>query len=84
VLDADRVKLYKNGAPVAKTAGEAPALDSTLDLSNNRHLVIGNDDDGGKAPAGKIYYAAIYAAALTVEQLTHNAAVLLAGDDTPP
>ncbi|XYH93158.1 LamG-like jellyroll fold domain-containing protein [Sorangium sp. So ce1128] len=88
----DRVRLYINGAPARRSSSvsgycamhvSVPPLGTTLDLPDGRHLVLGNRELGQRSFSGALYYAALYAKALTPAEIERNAAALLASDDRP-
>ncbi len=60
-----------------------PGVDTTLDLAEGRHLVLGNRELGGRSYSGAMYYAALYAKALTAAEIEQNAVALLISDDGP-
>ena len=79
----ERVRLYVNASRVPNLAPTPPDQNDTLVIDDGRHFVIGNREIGGRTIQGTIYYAAIYDAALTAEQVLFNTTLLLANDDTP-
>ncbi|HTN83225.1 MAG TPA: LamG-like jellyroll fold domain-containing protein [Sorangium sp.] len=88
----DRVRLYINGVPARRISAvggycgmhaSVPPLGTTLDLPDGRHLVLGNRELGERSFSGALYYAALYAKALTPAEIERNAAALLASDDRP-
>lgn len=79
----DRVTVYVDGTEVV-TQG-ALSNGSPLPASLMGRLRIGNDYDGtGSSMEGNVYYAAIYAAALTEQEVAVNFDRLIASDDTEP
>lgn len=85
VLDASRedsksVALYLDGS----LHGEPIllGLDAQINLSANGHLVLGNRDTGQQSFRGNLFYAAVYATALSPAQVAQNAQRLRACDDT--
>lgn len=88
----DRVRLYINGVPARRSSSvsgycamhaSVPPLGTTLDFPDGRHLVLGNRELGERSFSGALYYAALYAKALTPAEIERNAAALLASDDRP-
>ncbi|WP_437580827.1 LamG-like jellyroll fold domain-containing protein [Sorangium sp. So ce887] len=88
----DRVRLYINGATAPRSNPvvgycamhkRVPGVDTTLDLAEGRHLVLGNRELGGRSYSGAMYYAALYAKALTAAEIEQNAVALLIRDDGP-
>ena len=81
----DRVKLYQNGMlmPKDNTKCKDPAKSAGVDLLTNRHLVLGNTEDGQRSPKGTIYYAALYEKPFTQARAAEHAKILLASDDAP-
>lgn len=77
----DRAKLYINGAPATRTGGTSPAQFYDPPILLTDYLAIGNVEGAGRSPDGDIFYAAIYTAALSPEQVAHNAQRLAASDD---
>jgi hypothetical protein len=78
-----RARVYLNGSPLQRIGGSLPDLGEVLDLGTGRHYVIGNREIGDRSILGAIYYAALYTTALTEEEVSDNAIVLLASDDDP-
>ncbi len=78
----DRLRIYVNGGRLPIIT-DIHVAQEALDLGIGRHFVIGNREIGGRTIEGVIYYAAVYAAALSEEQVLQNTALLLADDDTP-
>lgn len=75
-------RIYVDGAPTPVVmVGEGNAIN--LD---DCHFAIGNRQSGssdGRSPRGRIFYAAVYDAALTPDRVARHAAHLLADDDAP-
>lgn len=90
---AARLRLYVNGAPAPRLTpaggycaedARLPDVDAALDLlPEGRHFVLGNRESGGRTFAGALYYAALYARALTDAEIQRHVAGLLASDDRP-
>lgn len=76
------VRFYVDGAPTqVTTVGNANVIN--LD---GCHFAIGNRLSGsgdGRSPRGRIFYAAVYDAALGPERIARHAAHLLVDDDAP-
>jgi hypothetical protein len=89
LTSSDRVRAFIDGVAVAPTLLNPPSSGHTFGLNGDTALSLGNrfPFDGGasedRAIGGTLYYAAVYAGALSDEQVAHNAAILLANDDTP-
>jgi hypothetical protein len=79
----DRARLYVNASPAARIGGTPPALDQVVDLDTGCHFVLGNREIGLRSFRGRLYYAAMYTAALTPDEVLHNTAVLITDDDGP-
>jgi hypothetical protein len=83
-LAPDRVQLYVDGVAQPSLGLLIPGLNEAITIaSDDNHYVLGNINDGGRGIAGTIFYAAMYTAALTPDEVDHNAEILLANDDTP-
>jgi hypothetical protein len=80
----DRARCYVNGSRLTGLDGIAPTQDALIDLSTNRHFVIGNREIGGRTIVGSIYYGALYNVPLTDEEIFGAVGVLLANDDATP
>jgi hypothetical protein len=87
---SDRLRGFVDGVAVAPTLLGPPPSGHTFGLNGDTALSLGNCfplASGGpedRAIGGTLYYAAIYAGALSDEQVAHNAAILMASDDSPP
>jgi hypothetical protein len=81
--EGDRAILYLDGVRQDPSGGSGPGFNETIDLQVGQSLVIGNTQDGSRAGDQRIFYAALYASALSEEDVANNAAVLLEDDDTP-
>lgn len=79
-----RRRLYVNGALAPSFDATAPAQLSNVNLSMATTLSLGNRTAGTHSFGGTMYYAALYDAALTEEEISANAAQLLLDDDLPP
>jgi hypothetical protein len=73
--------MFVNGALVDGEGGEEDIAPGTALALGDAQLCIGNRDIGSRAPDGEIYYAAFYAVALDVDEITANVTRLLANDD---
>jgi hypothetical protein len=80
---AERVEMFIDGVSTPSTGGNAPSEDASASFPNGGRIVIGNREDGDSSPQATIYYAAVYAGALTDEQIANNALVLSSDDDGP-
>ncbi len=81
---ADRVKLYKDGALLAKTGGTDPPQNETISIPNGKNFLIANRELCCRSFDGDIYYAAQYNAALTAAEVSNNSSIMLASDDSAP
>lgn len=79
-----RRRLYVNGALAPSFDADAPAQLSNVNLAMATTLSLGNRTAGAHSFGGTLYYAALYDAALTEEEIAANAAQLLLDDDLPP
>jgi len=81
----DRVRLYVDGARLALSPNDSqivlPALGESIDIPDGKNFVVGNRDCC-RSPLGVIYYAAIYAAALTTAEVKRHAQLLGENDDS--
>lgn len=85
--DAQRVRPYVNGKPVNNQAQGVLQGGEVISLGAGASLVLGNalaqDGTASRSFSGRLYYAALYAGALTEAQIKNNAATLMVRDDTP-
>jgi hypothetical protein len=79
VLDGSTVTLYVDGSPATPVSTTAVPVD----LGVSTHFMLGNTRTYTNTMRGRIYYAALYTAALTPDELAHNAQLLSVSDDTP-
>lgn len=79
----DPFLLFVDNVPQLPTNTNKPPANATLQVDPDHLLSLGNRDDGGRALGGVLYYAAIYDRALSVAEVEHNVAILLADDDEP-
>jgi len=77
-----RRKLYRDGIQ-APSGGDMIAQGATLTVGPQAVLCLGNRPSGGRSPLATLYYGALYAEALTDEEVAHNAQVLAGDDDHP-
>lgn len=87
---ADRLQLYIDGVAAPRGINNTVFRGTTIDLATLNPLFfgLGNRARGARSPRGTLFYAAVYSAALTADEIAQNAAALLAsddssGDDTP-
>ena len=83
---SDRVRLYVNGTD----HGPGDVIENPMAQGAQTEIIaatdsygVGNRAVGGRSIEGTIYYCAMYAAALSPEEVAQNAAALMMGDDTP-
>ena len=86
--EADRAQLFVDGA--AATPAATPSTTyvplqagATVDLGANTFFDIGNKQAHSRSIRGTIFYAALYAAALTTTEIGTNVTVLQGSDDHP-
>jgi hypothetical protein len=86
--EADRIKLYKNGA--LQTPTETPATvtqNATISTASGQILSILNCKDQNeeyhRPYEGVFFYGALYSDALTQEEVNNNYTILNVNDDTP-
>jgi hypothetical protein len=81
----DRVKFYLNASRLPTlSVASGLAQGEEIDLSGGKYYAIGNREIGGRTMRGTIFYSAVYASALSAEQVAQNTSWLLVDDDTPP
>lgn len=78
---ANRVRFYVNGMQQPSTGGNAPNQNAPIGVGPNDWLALGNRDSEGRCIDGVIYYAAMYANALSATDIANNFAILSANDD---
>ena len=78
----DRVRLYKNGTLLTRTAGTDPTLNETLSVPNGKYFPIANREVCCRSFDGAIYYAAVYDGALSASEASSKSTALLALDDS--
>jgi len=80
-----RRKLYVNGDYVPSDRGVmvAPSLNQPINVASSTHLSIGTRYLGSTSPKGILYYAAIYADALSDDEIQNHTTLLLNDDDHP-
>lgn len=81
----ERVRLYVDGSPVERIDEHEIPEGASLDLGDTEdvYYVLGNRENGNRTPEGVIYYAAMYASALSAADVAQNTTAL-ADDDQPP
>lgn len=80
----DRARLFIDGVEQAATVSSGPGAGETITLPGGESLVLGNEPNSFRSMDGTLFYAAIYDVALDETEITTNAALLLASDDTQP
>jgi len=81
---SERIKVYVNGTRLLQDDNSSFVSQSeTINLSGTPHYTIGNRHIGGRTIQGGIYYAALYSAAFTDEEVFDAAGVLIQNDDAP-
>lgn len=80
----DRARLFIDGVEQAATVSSGPGAGETVTLPGGESLVLGNEPNSFRSMDGVLFYAAIYDVALDETEITTNAALLLASDDTQP
>ena len=80
-----RVRAYIDGVDqgIGSASDPPTTLGETIDITSGQY-VLGNRQSDNRTPEGNLYYCALYSVALTPDEVSHNAQVLLADDDTPP
>jgi hypothetical protein len=78
---SDRIVLFRNGNPLAKSTGTAPNPGQTVGLGSSDDLMIGNRQGQDRSIAGTIFYVAFYKEALDATEIANNVERLLADDD---
>lgn len=79
--DANRMRLYVNGALVPGNTAAVTPKDSPIDIGPGRSLYLGNREGAVRSFAGSLYYAALYDRALSDTEVQQNAEYLMAKDD---
>ena len=74
------LKVHQNGLPV--TTAQFQPSSSTIMIPADGSYIIGNGHQNNGSFNGVIYYAAMYANALTEDEIQHNAQRLLLDDDS--
>ena len=77
----DRIRLFIDGEPGPTNAGVGFDGTEVIDLGSDSSLCVGNSPVLDRELVGSLYYAAYYGAALTPEEVRHNATRLLENDD---
>jgi len=78
---SDRVRLYLNGALQSASGGTPPAQNENIALGPSKWISLGNNEGETRALSGALYYAALYAGAMSEAEITSNVAVLQVWDD---
>lgn len=78
---SNRVRFYINGMPRLASGGTPPSQDAQLAFLDTESICLGNRDTQGRSFDGVLYYAALYADALTDVDIATNAEILKARDD---
>ncbi len=81
-LATDTLRVFMNGNEIAPEIMNEPSEGETLVVRSESFLVLGNRPANNTSFGGTIFYAAIYDRALTVNEVTHNAARLAIDDDS--
>ncbi len=63
------------------SGGTPPAQNDTLVLGTSKLISLGSNDGQTRSMSGVIYYAALYANAMSETEITTNVAVLSVWDD---
>lgn len=79
--EAERLRLFIDGALVDPVGGTPPASGEVIDFELQNRLALGNRANGGRSFQGTLFYTAIYQSALLEEDIAANVAVLLGTDD---
>lgn len=78
---SDRIRLYLHGALQSASGGTPPAQNEPLVLGTSKWISLGSNESQTRSMSGVIYYAALYANALSETEITTNVAVLKVWDD---
>jgi hypothetical protein len=81
----DRIRFAINGGTLAQI-GNAIGLNATLSLPSGQDLIAFNRESSGawdRSVQATLFYAALYSGALSQTNITDNATILAADDDTP-
>ncbi len=76
----ERVKLYVDGV-VQVNQDNGPNENLRLDLGDSSVFALGNHGPQDRPYQGTFFYSAIYAKALSAEEVTHNVGILSDNDD---
>lgn len=84
----DRIRLWVDGVEAAPftvfpIAILPPDLNETLVFHPTTELNLGNRPTGDRPFRGQIFYAAVYSAAFTPQEIQDNLAILTLNDDSP-
>lgn len=84
VTASDRLKLYLDGTQVTSfNTTTYPAQNTTLSLSASTVVMVAGQGTGSRNINGRVFYAAIYAHALTAPEVSGNYNILALDDDAP-
>lgn len=81
---ANRFRLYYGGSAQTPTLGAGVAQNTTATVDATRYIALCDARDRGWCTTATIYYAAIYASALTAGECAANATALAAANDADP
>lgn len=80
----ERLTLYVDGDPAPPPACTVPVFEGqAIALSGTESFNLGNRANGNRSFQGMLYYAAVYTAPLSPEQVDEHATILLDSDDSP-
>ncbi len=78
---ANRVQFYVNGTLQTATGGAIPSMNTAISIPIAYALCLGNRESQGRSFDGVLYYAALYADALSAADIAQNVAILSKSDD---
>ena len=78
---SNRVRLYINGKLQTASGGTPPAQNTPFVFGGAESICLGNRDTQLRSVDGALYYAALYADALSEADIATNTAILSAWDD---
>jgi hypothetical protein len=79
---ADRARFYVDGVIAPPSNEESIALGAQIGNLAGEYFVLGNREVGARSFRGTLFYAALYDTALGPAAVAHNAARLVANDDS--
>lgn len=83
--EANRVRIYVNGVFASQMVlGTAPVQNSGLTLTTDFETLIFNRSTYLRSPVGTLFYAALYADALSATDVANNHSVLIVDSDAIP